>query len=325
MTQSEKTRIYKSVAMLLEKSSMDRTKLIESICTSMGYCTSMLAAGSKECSTRGAVGSIINEMIDSGLLKKEENDKLTLITTRPILIRIERCEREIIKALTESPKTKRELKALLDSVFGANITSSQRDNDTISAHLDQVLKKLILRGAIIAENGVYSVCPKIAANPNRTNEIIALKADFLSKLHTKGGEFFEGYFMTLLSKFYTKQKKKILECYVTGGSADGGIDGVMVTEDALGFKETTMVQTKNRIEIATETDVRGFYGAVCAKKGTRGIYAISSDFHQGAKDFLSSLDDCVGVNGDIIFKMAAECLHGLKKIGNNLTVDSNLL
>ena len=99
----------------------------------------------------------------------------------------------------------------------------------------------------------------------------------------------------------------------------------MKTEDVMGFRETIMIQTKNRIDIVSETDVRGFYGAVCAKRGTRGIYACMSDFHSAANAFLGGLDDCIGVNGDRIFRMAVECLYGIKKANGKLTVDTRII
>jgi len=86
-----------------------------------------------------------------------------------------------------------------------------------------------------------------------------------------------------------------------------------------------MVQTKNRSEVAVETDVRGFYGAVCAKQGSRGIYAITSHFHSGAQAFLDGLDDCIGVNGDRLFSMALECSYGIKKTANGLAVDEKII
>jgi restriction system protein len=177
----------------------------------------------------------------------------------------------------------------------------------------------------VLENGYYALSSNASANADDINAMLNLKNEFLQKLHSRGGEFFENYFMTLLSKYSKKHGKKVIECYVTGGSADGGIDGVMKTEDSLGFREVIMVQTKNRIDIPSETDVRGFYGAVCAKRGTRGIYATTSDFHSGAKKFLDALDDCIGINGERIFAMAAECGYGIKKHGESLEIDSKVI
>ena len=113
----------------------------------------------------------------------------------------------------------------------------------------------------------------------------------------------------------------MISARVTAGSDDGGIDGIVKTVDSLGFRETIMIQTKNRSDIASETDVRGFYGAVCAKRGTRGIFATSSEFHPSARAFLDGLDDCVGVDGRRIFSMAADTEYGIIKADGKLRID----
>ena len=171
----------------------------------------------------------------------------------------------------------------------------------------------------------YSLSERVSAKSGDINALLALKTEFIAKIHSRGGEFFENYFMALLGKYLEKHGKKVTECYVTGGSADGGIDGVAKTVDSLGFRETIMVQTKNRVDLSSETDVRGFYGAVCAKQGSRGIFVNSSDFHETAKEFLDSIDNCVGLNGERIFAMAIECSYGIKKVGGRLTVDERIV
>ena len=50
-----------------------------------------------------------------------------------------------------------------------------------------------------------------------------------------------------------------------------------------------------------------------------------SDFHPGAKIFLSGIDNCVGINGDDIFKMACDCLYGIKKKSGKLMIDNKIL
>jgi len=124
-----------------------------------------------------------------------------------------------------------------------------------------------------------------------------------------------------MKQYYSKKGKTVLEAYVTGGSQDGGIDGVIKTRDELGFIETVMIQTKNRVDISSETDVRGFYGAVCAQKGSRGIFATTSDFHTSAKEFIDGLDDLVGIGGDRLFALAIECSYGIKKSAGALHID----
>lgn len=325
MKKSMHTRLYKVITDTLSDSPKNRTELVNSVCNKLGIGIAKLDAGSKNTCLRANIGTVLNEMVDSGLIMLDSNKTYYLSSTRPVIIRIERCEREIIKAISEAPQTKRTLKQRLESVFGADKTSSRKDDDIISSYLGQLIKKLQKYGTIQLLNGEYVLSESVSANLENINEILLLKSEFIAKIHSKGGEFFENYFMTLLSKYSIIQGKKILECYVTGGSDDGGIDGVMKTEDSLGFRETTLVQTKNRLEIATETDVRGFYGALYAKKGTRGIYAISSDFHPGADAFLAPLDDCIGVNGDKIFEMAIKCGYGIKKQGGNFVIDSKIL
>jgi restriction endonuclease Mrr len=220
--------------------------------------------------------------------------------------------------------TKGEIRNKLKAVFGTDKTATVKDDDILYTFMGQTLKKLTSIGIIYSKDGKYYLSEHALAKANDINEIMTLRADFISTLHSRGGEFFEKYFMELLSQYLKKRGYEVLECYVNGGSDDGGIDGVIKTKDALGFKETTMVQTKNRNDIVSETAVRGFYGAVCASRGTRGIFACVSDFHSSAQKFLDGLDDCIGVNGTVLFKMACECLYGIKKTKDGLSVDQRI-
>jgi len=328
MQRSERSKIIRFITVILERKPLSRVELIKSCINKFNIgehekCDKSL--GSKCNLLRSMIGECINEMHASSLIAIDNKGRYYLVTTRPIVIRIEKCEKEIVKALSEKPLSQSELRIRLTEIFGTNKTSTRRDDDVLSTYIGQLLKKLLSYGTLTVSDGVYSLSEKTSANIGNINEIMALKSEFIEKLHSKGGEFFENYFMELLSRYTKKQGKKVLECYVTGGSADGGIDGVMRTEDSLGFREVTMVQTKNRVEIATETDLRGFYGAVWAKRGTRGIYAITSDFHSAAISFIKDLDDCVGINGDRIFSMAIECLYGIKKVAGKYQIDTKIL
>ena len=323
------SRIYKAIASILAVSPLERTSLIEKCVEAVGLTHAELSnnsAGSTKNLVRSHAGAVINEMHARKLIGLDEFGKYYLTSDRPVIIRIEKCEKEIIKALTEGPITKNDLRQRLKSVFGTEKTASTRDDDTLSTYMGQILKRMLSDGTVFISDGTYVLSPKISAHADDINEILTLKSEFLHRLHSKGGEFFENYFMTLLGRYLEKQGKRVLECYVTGGTADGGIDGVAKTEDTLGFRETTMVQTKNRVDFSSETDVRGFYGAVCARKGTRGIFVTTSDFHSSAKDFLNALDDCVGINGEKLFSMAIECSYGIKKCAEHkLAVDDKVL
>lgn len=328
MKSAEHARIYKRISELLTRSPRNRAELVAGCLSHFGLSDSELgdrSAGSRQNVLRGQIGEIINEMHESGLVGLDRVGRYFLVTDAPVVVRIERCEREIIKALTDGKKTKQELRDGLMTVIGAAKTATRRDDDLVSTYMGHILKRLCDRGAVTLLDGVYSLSEKASVRAEDINAMASLKAEFIARLHSRGGEFFENYFMALIKRYYERCGKKVHECYVTGGSADGGIDGVVKTEDGLGFIETVMVQTKNRLEMPSETDVRGFYGAVCARHGSRGIYVTTSDFHSGAKAFLDSIDNCVGVNGERIFRMAAECGYGIKKCGGRLTVDERII
>lgn len=322
------SRIYRIIVDLLSASPLSRTALIERTLKKLGLEEAELedhSANSMQNILRSRIGSSINDMHAGKLIALDTDGRYYLVSTKPVIIRIERCEKEILKALTEAPMSRYTLRERLKVIFGTDKTVTMRDDDALSTHIGHILKRLTAKGVIVLQDNEYSLSPKISARADDINAMLSLKSDFISRIHSRGGEFFENYFMTLLSKYSEKHGKRVIECYVTGGTADGGIDGVMKTEDSLGFRETTMVQTKNRVEIANETDVRGFYGAVCAKRGTRGIFATSSSFHSSAEAFLDSLDDCVGICGNKIFKMATECLYGIKRQDGKFVIDDKVI
>lgn len=325
---SAQTKLYRLIVELLERAHLDRRDIISKCIAKARLTDTELAdhtAGSKQNKLRADVGRILGEMESRGLVATDSDGLYYLVSARPVVVRIEQCEKELIKALTENAMTKKEIREHLRDVFGTDKTASSRDDDVLYTFMGHTLAKLQRIGVVLLADGKYTLSEKASAKAEDINALLDLRSRFITILHSQGGEFFENYFMTLLSKYSEKHGKKVLECYVNGGASDGGIDGVMKTEDSLGFRELTMVQTKNRIDIVNETDVRGFYGAVCAKKGTRGIFACTSDFHSGATNFLAELDDCIGINGNDVFKMAVECLYGIKKKQGVLSVDERIM
>ncbi len=321
------TRIYRAIVSALERSPLVRVELIEAVCRGVGLTKEELAdrsAGSTLSNLRSRIGATVNQMHTEGLIGIDNVGRYFAVTDKPVVVRIERCEKEILSILTEKPRMKAELREKLKERIGTSKTVNTRDDDILSTYMGQILKRLLADGVLTLTDGIYALSPKISARADDVNEILALKSDFLLKLHSKGGEFFENFFVSLMKKYYLHSGKKVVEAYVTGGSDDGGIDGVIRTLDKLGFYETIMIQTKNRVDISSETEVRGFYGAVCAKRGSRGIFATTSDFHTSAKDFINGLDDLVGINGDRVFALSIECAHGIKKVGGKLEIDERI-
>lgn len=326
-TSSKHAKTYRYIVDLLTKSPRYRKDLIDLVTEKFTLSEEELrdsAAGSKKNILRSEIGATINEMHSQTLIGIDNRGRYYLVSTKPVAIRIERCQKEIIKALSVMPMSKFELKNRLKVALGTDKTATMKDDDILATYMGQILKKMLDGNVITLVDGTYSLTPQISAKSDDVNELLTLKSEFIARIHVRGGEFFENYFMSLLKKYCMKHGKTVLECYVTGGSDDGGIDGVIKTEDSLGFRELVMVQTKNRLDLSSETDVRGFYGAVCAKRGTRGIFATTSDFHPVASAFLDSLDDCVGINGDKIFAMAIECSHGIKRTKNHLKLDEKI-
>lgn len=272
---------------------------------------------------RSMAGTVINEMVKRGIIALE-NDLYSSRDEKPVALRLERCEEQILKLLQDGEKTRTDIKSALVKYFKTDKTETLKDDNQLSTYIGQVLKRFVSEGLIAFDGAKYSIKPQRSAEIKNIREISELKADFLSLIHERGGEFFESYFMNLLEKYLIRSGKVVTESYVTGGSADGGIDGIAKTVDSLGFRETIMIQTKNRHDITSETDIRGFYGAVCAAQGSRGIYAITSKFHPMAEKFLSSIDNCVGIDGEKLFSMATDTSYGIRRDGTRLVIDESV-
>lgn len=319
--------IYSAILDVLENGPKSRRELINAGIDAFSLTAKELSDNSTNARLnviRSMCGTVINEMHSRAMISRDKDFLYHKKTEKPIAIRMERCEEEILKILRESSKTRAEIKDYLIQYFGTDDTPSPSDDNKLLTFMGQILKNLVNEGLIDFDGSVYRIVPARTALVKSREEILSLKSDFLGLIHSKGGEFFENYFMNLLSKYLIRSGKTVTESYVTGGSADGGIDGIAKTVDSLGFKETIMVQTKNRIELTVETDVRAFYGAVCAAQGSRGIFATTSNFHPMAKKLLESIDNCVGITGEKIFTMAVDTAYGLKRVEDKLVIDTEV-
>ena len=115
----------------------------------------------------------------------------------------------------------------------------------------------------------------------------------------------------------------------SAGHIDSGekpIDAcVRETEEELGFIEKVIIQTKNRKSIpVTEKEIREFYGVMNAQKGTRGIFVTTSTFHPGANALLTSLDNCVGIDGKKLFLLAKKTGYGIHVTKNGFSFDNTM-
>ncbi len=315
--------IYKAILECLDKEPTSRQALIDYVVGTFRLSDSELSdtsTNSKKNVIRSLSGIIINEMHTRGLIIHNEGIYYRN-PERPVIVRIEHCEEEILRLITKSPMTKRAIRDEMVKILGTDKTATTKDDNKLMSYIGQVLKSLVNEKMINYDGSVYSIAPSRMAEIKSREEIASLKADFLALIHSRGGEFFEHYFMNLLARYLIRSGKTVLESRVTGGASDGGIDGIIKTVDTLGFKEVIMVQCKNRLDVVSETDVRGFYGAVCALQGSRGIYATTSTFHPVADEFLSNLDNCVGLDGNKIFAIATDTSYGIKREDERLVID----
>ena len=274
---------------------------------------------------RSIAGQAIDAMLRTGMIERRADGIYVAHDQRPVIIRKEKCEQLILATLSGGPKKKPDIRRALSDALGTQKTVSEKDDSKLSATIAEVLQRLTDGGVIRLEGDAYSLPDKIIGRLDDINSMLAIKSEFRTRLHKRGGEYFEYYFMTLLEKYMKKHERTVVTSYVTGGSDDGGIDGVIEPVDILGFREITMVQMKNKIENASETDVRGFYGAVCAKQGSRGIFATTAGFHTSAISLLDSINNCVGIDGDRIFAMAYEVGYGIKTVKGELAVDEKII
>jgi restriction system protein len=76
-----------------------------------------------------------------------------------------------------------------------------------------------------------------------------------------------------------------------GGSADGGIDGI-ISLDRLGF-EKIYVQAKRWQGSVGRPEIQAFYGALAARRAKRGVFITTSTFTREARDFEGHVAEAV--------------------------------
>lgn len=324
----EYRHVFRYTLDALEQADLSRHDLINEIVNRFALSREELddhTLGGRHTALRSLAGSVINDMNAKGIITFTDGGVYKKNETNLVAIRIEECEEEILSLVRTAPRTKNEIKDALVSFFGTDTTDTQKDDNRLFTYMGQILKKLVRDGIFEFNGSKYSIAPEKSAYIKNRAEILSLKSTFLSRVHARGGEFFEFYFLNLLTRYLSRCGKTVVDSYVTGGSYDGGIDGIVKTVDSLGFRELIMIQTKNRNDTMSETDVRGFYGAVCAKQGSRGIFATISDFHPMAIKLLDSIDNCVGIDGNKIFTMACDTSYGIKRENDRLIIDSEII
>ncbi len=272
---------------------------------------------------RSYITTAINDLINKKDLVRN-GEIYSLAKEELVIINEDLVEAEIKEILQRNAYTKGEIFRLLESHFGTDMTASFKDDYSLHSVAGNVLFNLLQNDEIEFIDGKYrditpSDLDEKSSTPMPENEF---KPKFFKKLWLMGGKFFESFVANLLEKYYTLSGKMVVYCDITGGSDDGGLDVELEIVDYLGFVETIVAQTKCRDRAhVTEKEVREFYGAMNAKKATRGIYVTTTHFHENAQNFIDAIGDLVGIDGEKLFSLVKRTSYGINKHKNGYTFD----
>lgn len=329
MTAKMKERITKRVALYLEENrKATRQEILDAVLGQMGVSIQVMndpSPGGKANMFRSYIGTVLTELCISGAVRRDGGCYI-LQKEVPIILRSIQCRAPILTYLKRGPATREKIVSAMESYFGIRLKTNLPDERTIRAAIDETLDELVRERSISTDGEVYALCTDFSS---RSFQIVEderqLKQDFLEKLRERGGGFLESFAANLLEKYYHLTGRDVLLCEVTGGSVDGGVDAVIETRDELGFYDTVMIQTKCRTSgFISEKEAREFFGAMTAKGATRGIYVTTTDFHAGAKQFMSSVPHLVGIGGEVLFELAKRTSYGIRKGKKGYMIDANI-
>ena len=281
---------------------------------------------------KSRLGGELSSLLQKQLITENAIHQLQVVQNSHSLSQWDKAEEFVLQSLQErSPLPKQQLFQMAERAFGTDLTPDRKDDNDLHSLLGKVLQRLENEHRICRETKGYSL-PIFPGLPNtelgyylqksRSGEDV--KDCFLKAIHLKGGEWFEAYTVHLMCLYYEKTGKQVEQGYVTGGSNDGGIDGVVVTTDRLGFRERILLQMKNRNYQISPKDVREFFGAVCAENGSRGIYVTVANFHIDAQRLMDKVDNLVGIDGNKLFEIARFCGYGLLEQEGKLSLDESI-
>ncbi|MBO5261429.1 MAG: restriction endonuclease [Clostridia bacterium] len=330
VTNKIKRRATENVIKFLSNTeSATRTEIIEGALNCYGLCESELedfSPKSKNSVIRSYISTVINDLINKKDLVRK-GDRYSLAKEELVIIKEELVEAEIKEILQKGAYTKNEIFRLLESRFGTDITPSFKDDYSLHSAAGTALFNLLQNDEIEFIDGKYRDITPVELDektdtPLPENEF---KPKFFKKLWLMGGKFFESFVANLLEKYFTLSGKMVVYCDITGGSDDGGLDIELEIVDYLGFVETIVAQTKCRDRAhVTEKEVREFYGAMNAKRATRGIYVTTTRFHESAQDFIDAIGDLVGIDGDKLFSLVKRTSYGINKHKDGYTFDEGI-
>lgn len=114
-----------------------------------------------------------------------------------------------------------------------------------------------------------------------------LASDLLAQLKSSSPMFFEKVVVEVLVKMgYGGSRKDAGKAI--GRSGDEGIDGI-IKEDRLGL-DIIYIQAKKWENSVSRPEIQKFAGALQGKRARKGIFITTSDFSNGAHEYVSAID-----------------------------------
>ena len=308
-----------------------RKELINEVLLSSGISAELLRNndhGSEAVRLKSRVGSVISKLIDSGDLVLDAAKQLSVAQDIGIVLREDEIRAFVLDSLAVEPSAKKTLFVAAEHKFGTDRTPDRRDDNDLRSAVGNVITKLVAENTVeLSENGLLTLPDKsgeVESSPVRDLVgIVGTDAEtyrrFIRAINLRGGEFFEYFSVGLLRSYFESRGDEVKKSEVTGGSDDGGIDGIVETLDGLGYREVIYLQAKNRRKIqVTLKEVRGFYGALCAYGGSRGIFITTSFFHRDAERFIKGIDNMIGIDGKKLYEISKRCGFGVLSSGGGL-------
>lgn len=312
-----------------------RKQLIERCAAQLGEQvrgTEDLRPGSETVRGKSRLGMLLTELIHGGVIAEDAVGFLRVVPGQACGVSPARVREFVLEALRAGTTGKQALFQQAEHAFGTDRTLTKADDNALRSVVGRVLPELECEGHIVKTSRGYRLPGRDGYPGTELGGWMRkaamggdLQTCFLEAIHTKGGEWFEVYCVELLRRYYLLTGKTVDEGSVTGGSDDGGIDGVIHTQDDLGYRETVLMQMKNRHAVMCSKDVREFYGAVCAENGSRGIFITISTFHPDAQKLLDRVDNLTGVDGAKLFEIARKCRYGILEQDGRYRLDEAML
>lgn len=150
-----------------------------------------------------------------------------------------------------------------------------------------------------------------------------LVSDLISQLKSSSSNFFEKVVVEVLVKMgYGGSRKDAGQAI--GRSGDEGIDGI-IKEDRLGL-DIIYIQAKKWENTISRPEIQKFAGALQGKRARKGIFITTSEFSQGAHDYVAAIENkIILIDGqqfaqlmiDFGVGVATEAIYELKRLDSD--------